>query len=262
MHLPNATNHPDAPPNLEPALLKLFGKTGDDICQDESGARYFNVSFEDTCLPSNTITVAKLDQSMKLFLRWHVDRRNVLAGLSAILGFMQHEDSVGGATRFDVDTEENAVIVRSLAHLGVRYKPDTDGEAASPHGKKRVGEASFPLGLLVLASAVDTAHAGEDACTSQQAIDDNLHHRILGIDRLQAAGLAGLLQLASMVIPIEHTTYLARSTLVLEYVALMLDNIIPLTDTAAKVALGINNSERSKFFKDCEFTLVIGGEVR
>ena len=65
-YLPNATNHPDAPPNLEPALLKLFGKTGDDISQDESGARYFNVSFEDTCLPSNTITVAKLDQSMKL----------------------------------------------------------------------------------------------------------------------------------------------------------------------------------------------------
>ena len=161
IYLPHPTFTPDAPAHLEALILKAVSKTTDD-----KGRRYVTIQ-PDTCLPANTTTIAKLKAVIGEFLRWHYDRRNVLAGLSLLLGYFEHVDSKGGATTFDVDTEENAQVVRGLAHLGVRYIPDAESDAREPHRKARVVQAWFPVGLLIIASAVDTAHAGED-CQHQR----------------------------------------------------------------------------------------------
>ena len=77
------------------------------------------------------------------------------------------------------------------------------------------------------------------------------------IDRLQAAGLCSLLQQERMAELIEGTGYLVRSMTVLEYVALMLDSYLPLSDTALDIALGLRTSDRSKFFNTGVFKLTI-----
>ena len=256
IYLPHPTFTPDAPAHLEALILKAVSKTTDD-----KGRRYVTIQ-PDTCLPANTTTIAKLKAVIGEFLRWHYDRRNVLAGLSLLLGYFEHLDSKGGATTFDVDTEENAQVVRGLAHLGVRYIPDAESDAREPHRKARVVQAWFPVGLLIIASAVDTAQLGEDCQTSETAIAAKLEHRILTIDRLQAAGLCGLLQQELMGEAMEGTEYLSRSMTVLEYVALMLDDYLPLSDAALDIALGLRACDRSKFFSTGEFVLIIMGTPR
>lgn len=72
-----------------------------------------------------TISLVTLTDMISRFLQTHYDRRDVLAGLSLILGFHAHKDNEGGGTRFDVENNELAAVVQGVQHQHAPFHTDT-----------------------------------------------------------------------------------------------------------------------------------------
>ena len=265
----------DTPEEYERTVLSSLGLDASSIVVVDGDVRRRHANVRPTIGPSGrpdvahcagTWTFAYVQELESVILRYHNDHRDALDHISILLAIWLYatEGNLGGDTAINIFTAKEQAHVRALIAEGITgltytQDPGVVDDAPVLHAETnqmRLGEVRVQTGVALAANLANRGHTATAASSTRKP--GTYGSGTLG-ERSAFTGLRGmhishnsapalaLLYMLSRYATYKHkgTTSTARLTLQDEYLGLMIDDVIPLSEQAVYIALHAKNCDLS-----------------
>ena len=265
----------DTPEEYERTVLSSLGlgASSIEVVDGDVSRRHANVcptigpsGRPDVAHCAGTWTFAYVQELQSVILRYHNDHRDALDHISILLAIWLYatEGNSGGDTAINIFTVQEQAHVRALIAEGVTgltytQDPGVIDDAPVLHAETnqmRLGEVRVQTGVALAANLANRGHTATAASSTRKpgtygsgtlgGTSAFTGLRGMHISHNSAPALA-LLYMLSRYATFKHigTTSTARLTLQDEYLGLMIDNVIPLSEQAIYIALHAKNCDLS-----------------
>ena len=281
----------DTPEEYERTVLSSLGLDASSIkvVDGDVSRRHANVcptigpsGRPDVAHCAGTWTFAYVQELQSVILRYHNDHRDALDHISILLAIWLYamEGNSGGDTAINIFTVQEQAHVRALIAEGVTgltytQDPGVIDDAPILHAETnqmRLGEVRVQTGVALAANLANRGHTATAASSTRKpgsygsgtlgGTSAFTGLRGMHISHNSAPALA-LLYMLSRYATYKHkgTTSTARLTLQDEYLGLMIDNVIPLSEQAIYIALHAKNIDLSINYRPRSITYKQNGVV-